>query len=241
MKLQDTSLRKKLLSPSSWFTLERFSTREQQELKKELIAAFSEPGEIVFDPFLSKGETLLAAHQLERNGIGLHHDSTTIKEIENKLKPLEGQLHLSNYGAKQRSKQLPLFARVKDIDYIWQQYSLPGLDLVLSFLPSTQQLQKLAKENFPSEELSPAQLVAKILLQLKERIKFGSYIILLAENQRTNLGYQTLAWELPKLLQEDFQFKGEKIACINAAPLHEDLHDMLLAHKYLLIFRKLEI
>ena len=156
-----------------------------------------------------------------------------LKEVEEKLKPMEGQLHLSDYGAKQRSKQLLLYGKLKDLDYAWQQYSLPELDLVLTFLPSYQELDK----NF-AEGLTVLEYLEKLFLSLKERVKFGSYVVIMTENTRAAPHF---AWDLARILEKSFQFKGEKICCVASTPQHEDLEDFLVTHKYLLIFRKIEI
>ncbi len=233
MDFPTQSSEKKLLSTSSWFQVERFSTKEKINLKKELLLAFSEEGDIVFDPFLEKGETVFACHKSERNGISMSSDGEAIKEVEEKIKPMEGQLHLSEYGAKQSSKQLLLYGKLKDLDYVWQQYSLPELDVVLTFLPSYQELEK----NYV-EGLGVIEYLEKVFFLLKNRVKFGSYILIMAENTKNSPNF---AWDLAKALENVFQFKGEKICCVSSTPQHENLEDFLVTHKYLLIFRKIEI
>jgi DNA modification methylase len=46
------------------------------------------PGDTVLDPFAGSGTTLVVAHQIERNSIGIEIDPEYIKIIEERLKRL---------------------------------------------------------------------------------------------------------------------------------------------------------
>jgi DNA modification methylase len=51
-----------------------------------IILASTLPGDTVLDPFAGTGTTLIVAHQLDRNSIGIEIDPKYIKIIENRLK-----------------------------------------------------------------------------------------------------------------------------------------------------------
>ncbi|MEW6410599.1 MAG: site-specific DNA-methyltransferase [Nitrospirota bacterium] len=51
-----------------------------------IILASTLPGDTVLDPFAGTGTTLVVAHQIERNSIGIEIDPEYIKIIENRLK-----------------------------------------------------------------------------------------------------------------------------------------------------------
>ena len=41
-----------------------------EDMIEMFVKFFTKPGEVVFDPFLGTGSTLVAAHNTQRNGIG---------------------------------------------------------------------------------------------------------------------------------------------------------------------------
>ncbi len=53
-----------------------------------IILASTMPGDTVLDPFAGSGTTLVVAHQIERNSIGIEIDPEYIKIIEERLKRL---------------------------------------------------------------------------------------------------------------------------------------------------------
>lgn len=46
-------------------------TVKPQPMLEDIVRKFSDPGEIVFDPFMGSGSTLLAAQNLGRKAIGV--------------------------------------------------------------------------------------------------------------------------------------------------------------------------
>ena len=59
------------------------------ELLKIFVKASSNPGDLVFDPFMGSGTTAVAAKQLGRNYIGCELSAKYCKVIENRLKSVE--------------------------------------------------------------------------------------------------------------------------------------------------------
>jgi DNA modification methylase len=58
------------------------------------------PGDIVFDPFAGTGTTLVVAHQLKRNSIGVEIDPEYVKIIKMRLKfrrPADNVLQYYDY------------------------------------------------------------------------------------------------------------------------------------------------
>lgn len=229
------------ITKSSWLALDHFSSQTQTNLKKDLIRSFSEEGDIVFDLFLGSGETMFACHETKRNGISITDDSNLYFEINEKIKNLESQLQLSDYGCRQNSKHLLLKSKLKDFDYLWQQYKLPNIDLVVSFLPNWKSLKKLGKGLYQTGfegDLCPSKLIGKILTELKSKIKSGAYIILLVENNYVEDKFNDFSGMLSQQLNKEFLFKGEKIICVKSKAGESKFS---INHKNLLFFRKVEI
>jgi len=229
------------LTSRSWVMLDGLSPRKSLELKGQLINAFSQKGDLVFDPFLTQGESLFACHNLKRNGISMTTNNVWRSDVEGKLKKLESQLQLGQFGAKQTSKQLILDSSLKDLSYVWQQYSLPGLDLVISFLPSLPTLQRIAKELYPGQDVTMLDFLEKTFVKLKEHVKSGSYLIFLVANEKHKGTYFQFAWDFAAMMKKHYKFYGEKVVCLESSAGLEDLTDMSMNHKYLLMFRKMEL
>src|SRR3989338_9762841 len=98
----------------------------------EFVKFFTKEGQVVFDPFLGTGSTLVACHMTGRNGIGIELQHKYAAIASNRLKELEGQLKLAAGGAKQTCKQLVLEGDNSKLDEFWKNYSLPQIDLVIT-------------------------------------------------------------------------------------------------------------
>lgn len=73
-----------------------YPTEKNIELLKTLIRTSSEPGQMVFDCFCGSGTTLIAAHELRRNWIGIDNSEAAIQTTIKRLTPVKG---LFNIGA----------------------------------------------------------------------------------------------------------------------------------------------
>lgn len=225
------------ITSRSWLVLDNFSSKSQIELIKDLIDIYSEEGDVIFDPFIGNAESLFASNSISRNGVSFSCDSQKVDAMALEIKSLESQLKLSSYGSAQLSKQLILNAGIENIDYMWQQYSLPNINLVISVLPHWNTFLRVASAFYPGHSVSPLAVLENILLALYSRITQGAYVVLLVENENINSEYSTIAWEIVKQFKKHFSFKYEKIVCIQK-PTELPSIESEIAHKYLLVFRK---
>ena len=225
------------ITSRSWLVLDNFSSKSQIELTKELIDIYSEEGDVIFDPFIGNGETLFASNSTSRNGVSFSCDKDKVDAMALEIKSLESQLKLSAYGSSQLSKQLVLNANIDTIDYIWQQYSLPNINLVVSVLPHWNTFLRVASAFYPGHSVSPLAVLENILLALHSRITQGAYVVLLVENEFLNEAYSTISWEIVDMLKKHFIFKYEKIICVQK-PTELPVVESEVAHKYLLVFRR---
>ena len=232
---------KKFLSTSSWFNVDQLTSSVERAIKRELVRNFTEEGSIIFDPFLRNGETLFACHDLKRNAISLTNNNEDFDEVNEKIRILESQLQLSDYGSKQKSKQVLLKAKVKDFDYLWQQYQLSELDMVITFLPTYQELCQFSEENFPGQEINVLLMLEKLFTELNSKIKLGAYIIVLTENYYYETQYHNFIGQFIEMMNKHLQLKGQKIMCLGNNATSDELRNMSVTHKNLLFFRKIEL
>ncbi|NLC12175.1 MAG: DNA methyltransferase, partial [Firmicutes bacterium] len=87
-------------SISIWDDLQK--SREEQQLQhpaifpvslaKRVVEVWSREGELVFDPFVGSGSTLIAAAQLKRRGLGIDLSPEYIELAQKRLLELKGAL-----------------------------------------------------------------------------------------------------------------------------------------------------
>ena len=70
----------------------RHPTEKPIAIIKRMIAASSNPGDIVLDPFLGSGTTAVAAHELQRQYIGIELNETYYKIAEKRIKEQTAQI-----------------------------------------------------------------------------------------------------------------------------------------------------
>jgi site-specific DNA-methyltransferase (adenine-specific) len=63
-------------------------TQKPVQSLKPLIAAFTQPGDIVLDPFAGSGSTLVAAHEMGRRFIGIELDAAHHRTASSRLRPV---------------------------------------------------------------------------------------------------------------------------------------------------------
>ena len=79
-------------STKSWFIINPSRRKEDtvlhpakfpEELVKEFVGFFTKEGEVVFDPFLGTGSTLVASKQINRRGFGVELNKIHLNIIHN--------------------------------------------------------------------------------------------------------------------------------------------------------------
>ena len=204
-----------------------------EDMIEKFIRYFTKSGQVVFDPFLGTGSSLVACYNSQRNGIGIELQKKYADIAKERLKKLEGQLQLTETGAKQSCKQLILQANSTEIDYLWQQYSLPEIDLVITSPPYGPMLNKkglASKEredkgldtNYSEdkEDLGNAEnyedfleKLMKIFIKIKPRVKEGGYLVVVLQNYMHKGEYKMLAWDFAREMAKHYQLRGERIWC----------------------------
>ncbi len=202
-----------------------------ESMVEEFIKFFTKSGEIVFDPFLGTGSTLVACHNTKRNGIGIELQEKYAKIAKERINKLESQRCLSDEGSKQFCKQLVIQGDSNQINYFWQQYQLPEIDLLITSPPYGMMLNKkglasksradqgldtkysedekdIANSSSYSEFLTR---LVQIFLQIKPKIVLGGHLVVILQNYMDKGEYTTLAWDCAKELSKEFQFRGERI------------------------------
>ena len=235
-----------------------------EQMVAEFIKFFTKSGEVVLDPFLGTGSTLVACYETKRNGIGIELQEKYAEIAKERLKKLEGQLRLNKEGCGQSCKELVILGNSAEIDYLWRQYQLPKVDFVITSPPYGLMLNKKGlvtkereeqgldlKYSEDKEDLGIAkdyedflQRLTDIFVKIKEKVKDGGYLVIILQNYMNKGEYQTLAWDFAIRMKKHFRMRGEKIWCQDNKTLYPYGYRYSFVpnvhHHYCLIFRKEE-
>lgn len=189
--------------------------RYTSELVKHFIDLYTEPGDLVFDPFAGYGTTLKAAEEMGRDYSGIEFLSERIDYIstiiKNKSAVIEGDaLKLETYG-------------------------LPAFDLSMTSPPY---MCRGDEENpFTSYRTGgngyDAYLedLKKIYGKMKVLMKEKAHIVIEAANLKHDGKITPLAWDIAAKLSEILTFEGEII-------VNWDSYGYGYDHSYCLVFTK---
>ncbi len=243
----------------SWFKIS-FKSRTKDEVKHpakypeelvdEFVKFFTFPGELVFDPFLGVGSTILSAERLGRKGCGIEINS----EFANFAKTRCSADAKIIIGDSRTS-----ISKIKNdsIDFImtsppyWNILSKKrghsdsqhgdrekkGLQLTYSDLVDD-------LSNINDYDLFLNELV-KLFNQCYIKLKNNKYMVVVVQNFRNNDGhYITFAWDLVAKLNNKFDICGEKIWLQDDKKLgiwgYPSTFVPNIHHHYCLIFKKNE-
>ena len=226
-----------------------------EDLVEEFIAFFTKPGQVVLDPFMGVGSTVLAAAQGGRRGIGLE------------LNPEYHALAVQHLG-EHASEHLLMNADASDVVKLWEEHSLPEVDFVMTSPPYWDMLSKSRGNVFSTQKSRIARgldhvysegdardlgnitdygefvtRLARVLGDVSEVLRPGRYMVVVVQNLRSPEGRMVkLAWDLAARLEQWLTFKGERIWCQDNKKLgiwgYPSEFVTNVHHHYCLVFKK---
>ena len=193
----------------------REDVRCADSLVEYWINAFSEKGQVVFDPFAGFGTTLLVAEELGRLGYGIEYSQPKADYVQ---KLLENPDHLINGDSRKL-----------------MEYELPLIDLCLTSPPYTNQSDTenpfvdYRQKGF--DYSSYLQEMGNIFSQVAQRMNPAGHLVIEASNLKKMGQVTTLAWDIAHEVARIFHFMRETIICW-------DEYGYGYNHSYCLVFSK---
>lgn len=199
------------------------------EQMQPFIAAYSQCGDTVLDPFAGWGTTLLAAQLLQRASIGIEIEAARVTAIRQRLAfhavPTQAEvLHgdstrmtLADASIDLCLTSIPYFGPWRDADW---QHATPG-----QCYSQTDYTQYLA-------------LLDRVFAEVARVLKSGAYFIPMAENLRIAERFVPLAWDCARLLERHFIIGDERIIVYDKPGEGASGLRSNRSHEYALVCRK---
>ena len=209
----------------------RHPAKFPETLAQEFIEFFTKPNQVVLDPMVGTGSTLLAALRSGRHSIGIELNQN-YAEITNQLVADE-KMELG--VAVQEISCKVIQGNAAQITKISQEYEFPEIDYMLTSPPywdmlhakgaQTQQKRRGTPELDTQYSDDPEDLgnihdydeflgkLVDIYTAIKPILKPRAYLTVIVKNIKKGGKIYPLAWDLARILGETYTLKDEKIWC----------------------------
>jgi DNA modification methylase len=230
-----------------------------EDMIEGFIRFFTKEGQVVFDPFLGTGSTLVAAFNSGRKGVGIELQEKYAHIAKERITALQEQQTLNENTTY---TQQIIGGNSADIEKLWKKHDLPELDLVMTSPPYGPMLNKKGlaskgreekgldtKYSDDSADIGNAENYEDFLVKLvdifkniKPKLKTGGHLVVVLQNYMHKGEYKMLAWDFAREMTKHFQLRGERIWCQDNKTLYPYGYRYSFVpnvhHHYCLVFKK---
>jgi hypothetical protein len=189
--------------------------RYADELVATFLQEYTQPGDLVFDPFAGFGTTLIVAEALGRRPIGIEYDKARADYIRTRLREKAAIIHGD-------SRNLAACA-------------IPPVDFLMTsppFMGRGDAEDPLQSYSVPGQGYEAyLQGMGAIAGQLPSVLKPGARAVFEVSNLKRPEGVTTLAWDLGAVISRHLHLEGETI-------IGWDHYGYGYDHSYCLVFRR---
>lgn len=209
----------------------RHPAKFPESMAQEFIEFFTKRGQVVFDPMVGTGSTLVAALRAGRHSIGIELNET-YAELAKQI-VAEEQESLADSANRLNCQVIQ--GNAVNIPDLVSQYQLPKFDYVLTSPPYWDMLHAKGAQTQNKRRTKPeldvlysddpedlgnihdyddflSQLV-KIYIALKPYIRTRAYLTVIVKNIKKGGKIYPLAWDLTRELERTYTLKDERIWC----------------------------
>lgn len=209
----------------------RHPAKFPESMAQEFIEFFTKRGQVVFDPMVGTGSTLVAALRAGRHSIGIELNETYAELAEQIL--AEEQESLADSASRLNCQVIQ--GNAVNIPDLVSEHQLPPFDYVLTSPPYWNMLHAKGAQTQNNRRTKPeldvlysddpedlgnihdydeflSQLV-KIYIALKPYIRTRAYLTIIVKNIKKGGKIYPLAWDLTRELERTYTLKDERIWC----------------------------
>ena len=189
--------------------------RASENILEHFINEFTQPGQIVFDPFAGYGTTLLVAEEMGRVGYGIEYSKP-------KADYVRGLIAHPEHLIEGDSRKL-------------LEYDLPDFDLCLTSPPYTNEMDSenpfvdYRQKGF--DYPSYMKEMGNIFSQVAQKLNPSGHVVIEAANLKKQGHVTTLAWDIAHEVAKVLHFEGETM-------IGWDRYGYGYNHSYGLVFSK---
>lgn len=209
----------------------RHPAKFPESMAQEFIEFFTKRGQVVFDPMVGTGSTLVAALRAGRHSIGIELNETYAELADQIL--AEEQESLADSASRLNCQVIQ--GNAVNIPDLVSEHQLPPFDYVLTSPPYWNMLHAKGAQTQNNRRTKPeldvlysddpedlgnihdydeflSQLV-KIYSALKPYIRTRAYLTIIVKNIKKGGKIYPLAWDLTRELERTYTLKDERIWC----------------------------
>lgn len=209
----------------------RHPAKFPESMAQEFIEFFTKRGQVVFDPMVGTGSTLVAALRAGRHSIGIELNETYVELA----KQIVAEEQESLADSANRLNCQVIQGNAVNIPDLVSEHQLPPFDYVLTSPPYWNMLHAKGAQSQNNRRTKPeldvlysddpedlgnihdydeflSQLV-KIYSALKPYIRTRAYLTIIVKNIKKGGKIYPLAWDLTRELERTYTLKDERIWC----------------------------
>ena len=209
----------------------RHPAKYPETLAQEFIEFFTQPGQIVLDPMVGTGSTIIAALRSGRHAYGIELNPRYAEIARQVIE--EERAALGEGGSPLKSEVIQ--GNAAQLTEIARQYALPLFDYLLTSPPywnmlhargaQTQKKRRTASDLDVFYSNDPEDLgniteydefvekLSTIYASLKPLLRPKAYLTIIVKNVKKGGNIYPLAWDLALRLRETYTLKDERIWC----------------------------
>jgi DNA modification methylase len=227
----------------------RHPAKFPETLAQEFIEFFTKNEQVVLDPMVGTGSTLLAALRSGRHSIGIELNKT-YADIADEL--VKNERKTLGKAAEHLTCQV-ICGNAVEIQKLFEVHQIPLIDYVLTSPPYWDMLHAKGAQTQTKRRNSPdldiqysddpedlgnihdydkfLNLLVEVYVSLKPFLRERSYLTIIVKNVKKGGKIYPLAWDLAREVGKTFTLKDEKIWC------QDDIRLAPYFHHYCLQFR----
>lgn len=239
-RLNDLDPKTWLKFQKSWFIhappprkkgVKRHPAKFPESLAQEFIEFFTKPNQVVFDPMVGTGSTLIAAIRSGRNSFGVELNPNYVEIAEKAINQEKERL-----ADKPDHPICKVFlGNAGEIDSIFKKHNLPMVDYVFTSPPYWDMLHAKGSQTQKNRRKSPEldiiysddpndlgnihdydeflHRLVEIYQAIKSHLREKAYLTIIVKNIKKGGKIYPLAWDLAHHLSKAYSLKDEKIWC----------------------------
>lgn len=209
----------------------RHPAKFPESLAQEFIEFFTKPGQVVLDPMVGTGSTLIAAIRSGRQSIGIELNPS-YTDLANQA--VEFEIEELGRTSDHQVCQV-ILGNAVEIGPIFNKFQLPLVDYVFTSPPYWDMLHAKGSQTQKNRRKSPdldiiysedpndlgnihdyddfLQRLVEIYAALKPYLRERAYLTIIVKNIKKGGTIYPLAWDLARYLSQIYTLKDEKIWC----------------------------